>query len=179
MTAVLTVKPNLFISGGASCTVLAMTPLTTRVPPVARRSAATAMTSASAPPLPPTKIRSGAGSRSSASGARPGTGTILNVRNLTMFFLSVGMIDEVVAELTAGGYPADTPVAVVEKVSWPDERQLRGTLATIARQVKEAAITRTAIIAVGRVLADSPPPALSRLYDSAFTHGYRQGTVSE
>ena len=93
-----------------------------------------------------------------------------------MIFLSVGMIDEVVAELMAGGYPADTPVAVVEKVSWPDELQLRGTLATIAHQVKEAAITKTAIIAVGKVLAESPPPALSRLYDSAFTHGYRQGT---
>ena len=95
-----------------------------------------------------------------------------------MIFLSVGMIDEVVAELLAGGYPEDTPVAVVEKVSWPDERQLRGTLATIALQVKEAGVTKTAIIAVGRVLADSPPPALSKLYDSAFTHGYRQGTTT-
>lgn len=93
-----------------------------------------------------------------------------------MIFLSVGMIDEVVADLLAGGYPADTPVAIVEKVSWPDEKQLRGTLATIGRQVKEAKITKTAIIAVGQVLADSPPPALSKLYDSAFTHGYRQGT---
>jgi precorrin-4/cobalt-precorrin-4 C11-methyltransferase len=93
-----------------------------------------------------------------------------------MIFLSVGMIDEVVADLRAGGYPADTPVAIVEKVSWPDERQLRGTLSTIAAQVKEANITKTAIIAVGRVLAEGPPPALSKLYDSAFTHGYRQGT---
>ncbi len=95
-----------------------------------------------------------------------------------MIFLSVGMIDEVVAELRAGGYPADTPVAIVEKVSWPDERQLRGTLATIAAQVKAANITKTAIIAVGRVLADGPPPALSKLYDREFTHGYRQGTGS-
>jgi precorrin-4/cobalt-precorrin-4 C11-methyltransferase len=93
-----------------------------------------------------------------------------------MIFLSVGMIDEVVADLRSGGYPADTPVAVVEKVSWPEERQLRGTLATIAAQVKKANITKTAIIAVGKVLAEGPPPALSKLYDSAFTHGYRQGT---
>lgn len=93
-----------------------------------------------------------------------------------MIFLSVGMIDEVVADLRAGGYPADTPVAIVEKVSWPDERQLRGTLATIAAQVKEANITKTAIIAVGKVLAEGPPPALSKLYDSAFSHGYRQGS---
>ncbi|MFH0782421.1 MAG: precorrin-4 C(11)-methyltransferase [Pseudomonadota bacterium] len=93
-----------------------------------------------------------------------------------MIFLSVGMIDEVVADLCAGGYPTDTPVAIIEKVSWPDEKQLRGTLATIATQVKEAKITKTAIIAVGRVLADGPPPALSKLYDSAFSHGFRQGT---
>ncbi|MBU1568397.1 MAG: precorrin-4 C(11)-methyltransferase [Proteobacteria bacterium] len=93
-----------------------------------------------------------------------------------MIFLSVGMIDDVVAELRTGGYPADTPVAIVEKVSWPDERQLRGTLATIAAQVKEINITKTAIIAVGRVLAEGPPPVLSKLYDSAFTHGFRQGT---
>jgi precorrin-4/cobalt-precorrin-4 C11-methyltransferase len=93
-----------------------------------------------------------------------------------MIFLSVGMIDEVVAELRAGGYPADTPVAIVEKVSWPEERQLRGTLATIADRVKAANITKTAIIAVGRVLAEGPPPVLSKLYDKDFSHGYRQGS---
>ncbi|GAB6191931.1 precorrin-4 C(11)-methyltransferase [Desulfocastanea catecholica] len=93
-----------------------------------------------------------------------------------MIFLSVGMIEGVVADLLAGGYPEDTPVAIVEKVSWPDERQLRGTLSTIAAQVKEANITKTALIAVGQVLAEGPPPALSKLYDEAFTHGYRQGS---
>lgn len=93
-----------------------------------------------------------------------------------MIFLSVGMIDKVVADLLAGGYPPDTPAAVVEKVSWPDERQIRGSLATITDLVQEAGITKTAIIAVGRVLAEGPPPALSKLYDSQFTHGYRQGS---
>ncbi len=93
-----------------------------------------------------------------------------------MIFLSVGMIQEVVAELLAGGYPPDTPVAIVEKVSWPDETQLRGTLTTIADQVKNAGITKTAIIAVGKVLAEGPPPVLSKLYDEAFTHGYRKGS---
>ncbi len=93
-----------------------------------------------------------------------------------MIFLSVGMIKDVINDLLAGGYPKDTPVAVVEKVSWPDEKQIRGTLATIAALVKEAGITKTAIIAVGKVLAEGPPPALSKLYDEAFTHGYRQGS---
>jgi precorrin-4/cobalt-precorrin-4 C11-methyltransferase len=92
-----------------------------------------------------------------------------------LILLSINMIEDVVAELIEGGYTNDTPVAVVEKVSWPEERQLRGTLSTIAGLVKEAGITRTAIIAVGEVLADAPPPALSKLYDKHFSHGYRNG----
>ena len=96
-----------------------------------------------------------------------------------MIFLSVGMIEDVVKDLKKGGYPDDTPVAVVEKASWPEERHIRGTLATIADQVAEAKITKTAIIAVGDVLADAPPPALSKLYDKTFTHEYRKGVKPE
>lgn len=92
-----------------------------------------------------------------------------------LIYLSVGMIEEVVAELQRGGYPADTPAAIVEKASWPEEVRLRGTLATIAAQAQEAGIAKTAIIAVGRVFAEQEPPALSKLYDEAFSHGYRQG----
>ncbi|HIJ79335.1 MAG TPA: precorrin-4 C(11)-methyltransferase [Deltaproteobacteria bacterium] len=92
-----------------------------------------------------------------------------------LILLSVGMIEQVVADLLAGGYTAATQVAVVEKVSWPEQRIIRGTLATIAGQVKEAGITKTAIIAVGEVLAKAPPPALSKLYDKGFSHGFRQG----
>lgn len=96
-----------------------------------------------------------------------------------MIFLSIGMIDRLVADLLKGGYSETTPVAVVEKVSWPEERQLRGTLATIARQVKEAGITRTAMIAVGEVLAEGAPKVLSKLYDKEFSHGYRKGEAKQ
>jgi len=96
-----------------------------------------------------------------------------------MIFLSVGMIEKVVEDLLAGGYPESTPIAVVEKASWPDERQVRGTLATIADQIKEAGINKTAMIAVGNVLAQAPPPAFSKLYDKNFTHGYRKGNEAE
>lgn len=92
-----------------------------------------------------------------------------------MIFLSVGMIDTVVAELTQGGYPSHTPIAVVEKASWPDERTVRGTLATIGRQVKEAGITKTAMIVVGEVLAGRLESE-SRLYAKSFSHEYRQGS---
>jgi precorrin-4/cobalt-precorrin-4 C11-methyltransferase len=95
-----------------------------------------------------------------------------------MILLSVSAIDEVVAELVDGGYAPETPVAVVEKASWPDERVIRGTLAGIATMVRDAGIAKTAIIAVGRVFDAAAPPALSKLYDSAFSHGCRGGASS-
>ncbi|MEN8135011.1 MAG: precorrin-4 C(11)-methyltransferase [Thermodesulfobacteriota bacterium] len=91
-----------------------------------------------------------------------------------MIFLSVGMIEDVVRDLVAGGYGLETPVAVVEKVSWPEERVLTGTLATIAGQVKEAEIKKTAIIAVGEVFRQGPLAAVSKLYDQTFSHEYRK-----
>ncbi len=68
-----------------------------------------------------------------------------------MIFLSVSMIDKVVAELVAGGYAKDTPVAVVAKATWNDEKIVRGTLEDIAAKVQEAKIVKTALICVGRV----------------------------
>ncbi|WP_457573249.1 precorrin-4 C(11)-methyltransferase [Desulfolithobacter sp.] len=88
-------------------------------------------------------------------------------------FLSVSMIDKVVEELSGGGYPEDTPVAVVEKASWPDERIVRGTLSDIGDAVRSSGIRKTAMILVGRALADSPSAA-SRLYDAGFSHEYRK-----
>jgi precorrin-4/cobalt-precorrin-4 C11-methyltransferase len=42
---------------------------------------------------------------------------------------------------------------VVYRASWPDQRIIRGTLASIRRQMKGQDITRTALILVGRALA--------------------------
>ncbi|OGP14364.1 MAG: precorrin-4 C(11)-methyltransferase [Deltaproteobacteria bacterium GWA2_54_12] len=87
-------------------------------------------------------------------------------------FLSIAMIDEVVKEL-AEGYPLDTPVAVVYRASWEDETVVKGTLADIARKVKEAGIKRQAMIIVGNAIGDSPGEN-SKLYDAGFSHGYRE-----
>ena len=80
---------------------------------------------------------------------------------------------EVAAEL-APSYGWDTPAAVVCRASWEDEKIVRGTLKDIAGKVEQAGITRTALIAVGGFLGDDYE--LSKLYDSAFTHGFRKGT---
>ena len=87
-------------------------------------------------------------------------------------FLSVNMMESVVTELLAGGYGLKTPVAVVEKASWPDERIVRGTLEDIAAQVAAAGIRKTAMILVGPAL-DERSQAASRLYAEDFSHGCR------
>ena len=86
--------------------------------------------------------------------------------------LSVNNLARVVRELVPH-YGPDCPVVVAYRVSWPDERLLRGTLATIRDRVKEAGITRTALILVGRVLAEGAPAAESRLYAADHSHVLR------
>jgi len=93
-----------------------------------------------------------------------------------LIYLSAGLIDTVVEELRRGGYPDTTPVAVVEKASWPEEKTVRAPLGDIARLVRQAGIRKTAIIAVGEVLREGPNTnKASRLYDPGFTHAYRTG----
>lgn len=87
-------------------------------------------------------------------------------------FLSVQMIDEVVADLLKG-YPASTPVVVVEKASWVDEKVVRGKLADIVSKVKETGIKKTAMILVGDFLDSNY--SRSKLYNKGFSHGYREG----
>ncbi len=103
----------------------------------------------------------------------------LAAHNSTMvLFLSVSMIDEVVTQLLGGGYGADTPVAVVQRVGWQDERSLRGTVGDIGAKVREAGIQRQALILVGEALRKEGrvrnTGARSRLYDEEFAHGYRR-----
>jgi precorrin-4/cobalt-precorrin-4 C11-methyltransferase len=67
--------------------------------------------------------------------------------------LAVQNIDQVTSELLPH-YGADCPAAVVARASWPDEVVLRCRLGDLAGQVRALGIRRTAIIVVGRVLAD-------------------------
>lgn len=92
-----------------------------------------------------------------------------------VIFLSVGMIEKVRDELLQG-YPEDTPVVVIEKASWPEQRTARGPLSNIAAMVKEAGIKKTALIYVGEALRASEHSLgkESRLYDKDFRHGYRE-----
>ncbi len=88
--------------------------------------------------------------------------------------LSVQNLGRVVADLVPH-YGEDCPVAVVYRASWPDERIVRGTLATIEDAVGEG-ITRTALILVGRALAAEGFDE-SRLYSADYERRYRPRTA--
>ncbi|MHB1412464.1 MAG: precorrin-4 C(11)-methyltransferase [Thermoleophilia bacterium] len=87
-------------------------------------------------------------------------------------FLSAGLAAQVQEKLMAH-YRPETPVAVVHRVSWPDQRIIRTTVSGLTGSIKNAGIDRTAIILVGEALAQEGDESL--LYARGFSHGYRAG----
>lgn len=90
-----------------------------------------------------------------------------------IFYLSVHLLKDIVKEAIAGGYTKSTPVAVVYRASWNDQKIIIGTLKDITKKVWAKKITRTAIVIIGDIIK----PKLyeySRLYDKTFSHGYRK-----
>lgn len=87
-------------------------------------------------------------------------------------FLSVHMLEQLVERLRSG-YGDDTPVAVVYKASWPEQKIIEGTLGSICKRVEGEGVEKTALVLVGRFL--DGPYRLSRLYDKSFSHGFRGG----
>jgi precorrin-4/cobalt-precorrin-4 C11-methyltransferase len=85
--------------------------------------------------------------------------------------LSIHALDRVCAELRPF-YGEDCPVAVVYRASWPDERIVEGTLATIEALVAAAPIERTALILAGPALA-ARDFRNSALYDAEYQRRFR------
>jgi precorrin-4/cobalt-precorrin-4 C11-methyltransferase len=88
-------------------------------------------------------------------------------------FLSVQDIERVMQELREG-YQPETPVAVVYKASWPEEKIIRGTLENIAQKVREQGVSKTALILVGDFLGNEYERSL--LYHPGFSHEFRESS---
>lgn len=67
-------------------------------------------------------------------------------------------------------YGADCPAIIAYRVGWPDEAFLHGTLSNIREKARLAKITRTALIFVGKALAEQDGFRDSALYDGAHAH---------
>jgi precorrin-4/cobalt-precorrin-4 C11-methyltransferase len=88
-------------------------------------------------------------------------------------FLSSGMLADLSDRLIKGGYPRETPAAIVFKATWPDEKIIRTTVEKLPEAGAEHNISRTAIILVGNFLGGEYERSL--LYNPDFSHGYRKG----
>ena len=89
-----------------------------------------------------------------------------------VLFLSAGLLEKAQGELIAGGYPPDTPAAIVYKATWPEERVYRCTVGTLAQTARDNGVSKTALVTVGRFLEGDYER--SRLYDPGFSHGCRE-----
>lgn len=99
--------------------------------------------------------------------------TIGKTKATLAIHLSASNVKQIVDELSPI-YGADCPCIVAYRVTWPDERIIRGTLADIEEKVAASGIKMTALVLVGHALAENPEYPDSFLYDRNFTTGTRE-----
>ncbi|WGI17921.1 precorrin-4 C(11)-methyltransferase [Methanonatronarchaeum sp. AMET-Sl] len=74
----------------------------------------------------------------------------LSQMNTTLvIFLGISKIDEIVKKIDR---PKNTPVAVIYKASWDQEKIIKGTLSDIAEKVHKEGIKRSALIIIGEIV---------------------------
>lgn len=89
-----------------------------------------------------------------------------------VLFLSTSLTQTLQQELLSGGYPGTTPVAVVYKATWPEEKIFRCTVDTLHQTVTENGLSKTALIIVGNCLGTDYQRSL--LYHPGFTTEFRE-----
>ena len=93
-----------------------------------------------------------------------------------IFYLSVHLLSDIVKQAIEGGYATSTPVAVVYRASWGDQKIITGILTDITKKVRDEKITRTAIVIIGDVIKPKSYE-YSKLYDKTFSHGFRKAKI--
>lgn len=91
-----------------------------------------------------------------------------------VLFLSTSLTEKLQKELLEGGYPGNTPVAVVYKATWPDEKIFRCTVDALHETVKKNGLTKTSLIVVGQCMGEHYLRSL--LYHPGFTTEFREAT---
>ena len=91
-----------------------------------------------------------------------------------VLFLSTSLTKKLQEDLLAGGYPGTTPVAVVYKATWPEEKIFRCTVDTLHETVTQNGLSKTSLIIVGNCMGDTYLRSL--LYHPGFTTEFREAT---
>lgn len=91
-----------------------------------------------------------------------------------VLFLSTSLTEKLQSELLSGGYSGETPVAIVYKATWPEEKIFRCTVDTLHKTVTENGLTKTSLIIVGNCMGDKYVRSL--LYHPGFTTEFREAS---
>lgn len=91
-----------------------------------------------------------------------------------VLFLSTSLTESLQRELLAGGYAGSTPVAIVYKATWPEERIFRCTVDTLHETVTQNGLTKTSLIIVGNCMGQEYERSL--LYHPEFTTEFREAS---
>ena len=91
-----------------------------------------------------------------------------------VLFLSTSLTEKLQSELLSGGYSGATPVAIVYKATWPEEKIFRCTVDTLHKTVTENGLTKTSLIIVGNCMGDKYLRSL--LYHPGFTTEFREAS---
>lgn len=86
-------------------------------------------------------------------------------------FLSGPHLKKIVADLRLH-YPDHTPVALIYRATWPEERSYQGTLGSLLDETKKADWNLTTMLLVGKALGRDAQTE-SSLYSKDFTHIFR------
>lgn len=93
-------------------------------------------------------------------------------------FLSATLIKKVVSEFIEAGWSEETPVAVVQRATWPDQLIVRTTVGKLEEDMRNHGIRSHAMILAGWALdpeIHGKEEYRSKLYDKSFTHRFRRG----
>ncbi|HWG05134.1 MAG TPA: siroheme synthase CysG [Beijerinckiaceae bacterium] len=78
----------------------------------------------------------------------------------TAVYMGLATLPALTRRLLAEGLGPDTPAVLVERVSWPDERSIHATLATIEDQALAADLVGPCLVLIGRALGDVQAPVV-------------------
>ena len=70
-----------------------------------------------------------------------------------VIYMGLTWIEEITARLVEHGLPPDTPAALVEKATLPEQRVLTADVANLAQVVRSAGVNGPTTIIVGKVVA--------------------------
>lgn len=146
------------------------------VPGVSSFTAAASMLRAelTCPQVSQTVILTRVSGRASPVPEREALAALAVHRATLCIFLSGPYLRRIVADLRRH-YPDDTPVALVRRATWPDQRVHRSTLSRLLQETRPSDWKLTTLLLVGDALGDNNGSE-SRLYAADFQHRFRKVT---